>query len=197
MTDEKASRMGGASRRRYQHSLKARVACPLKQSTYCSLDVTTVWRSRHRLPCAARWRPSAGPRSIRLCAVVTCCYMWGRADGRFWNSCCRLLNLSSEVVTRCQSLRREIIDGQRAMQNQFPVHRRIMLYRSIFKVREPMRDGQLNRGDSWRALFRHCDGARLSFDQDRFVDVQFHRVHLLSGDLVRRGWRDNVPGGAP
>jgi hypothetical protein len=72
-------------------------------------------------------------------AAVTC----GAAQTeRFWNSCCRLLNLSSEVVTRCQSpaAGREIIDGQRAMQNQFPVHRRIMLYRSIFKVREPMRD---------------------------------------------------------
>ena len=33
---------------------------------------------------------------------------------------------------------------------------------------------------SWGAPFAHCDGARLSFDHDRFVGIQFHRVDRTS-----------------
>jgi hypothetical protein len=30
--------------------------------------------------------------------------------------------------------------------------------------------------DSWEALFAHCDGARLGFDQGRFMSIQFRRA---------------------
>jgi broad specificity phosphatase PhoE len=35
---------------------------------------------------------------------------------------------------------------------------------------------------SWGAPFGHCDGARLGFDQGRFVSVRFHRAPALPGD---------------
>jgi broad specificity phosphatase PhoE len=34
---------------------------------------------------------------------------------------------------------------------------------------------------SWGAPFAHCDGARLSFEGDRFVGIQFHRMDRLPG----------------
>ena len=34
--------------------------------------------------------------------------------------------------------------------------------------------------ESWGAPFANCDGARLSFDHDRFVGIQFHRVRRSS-----------------
>lgn len=34
---------------------------------------------------------------------------------------------------------------------------------------------------SWGPPFAHCDGARLSFDHDQFVGIQFHRVDRLPG----------------
>jgi broad specificity phosphatase PhoE len=37
--------------------------------------------------------------------------------------------------------------------------------------------------ESWGAPFAHCDGARLSFDHDRFVGIQFHRAHGLGHEL--------------
>jgi len=43
---------------------------------------------------------------------------------------------------------------------------------------------------SWGAPFGHCDGARLGFDEGRFVSVRFSRVpaELLPGsaDVGRR-----------
>jgi hypothetical protein len=33
--------------------------------------------------------------------------------------------------------------------------------------------------ESWGAPFTHCDGARLSFEDARFVGIQFQRVHPL------------------
>jgi broad specificity phosphatase PhoE len=43
--------------------------------------------------------------------------------------------------------------------------------------------------ESWGMPFGHCDGARLGFDDGRFVSVQFRRApaELLPADLADRG----------